>query len=109
MAVTELRKVISDYLDNSIDLPEFASRFAHLSYGIRESGDSFAAYFCRAVESRIAEVHLKLISELRFREAVRSYYDQPFVTIEKLVIVNSESPDLVSSPLAGEVEYEVCA
>lgn len=115
MAVTGLRKVVSDYLDCLISLSEFASRFARLSYGIRESGDPELAYLCRAIESRIAEVRLKLISERVFREAMTSYAEAeslsaPVVTMDILVVSNGPS-GFVSSRPAGEVEnfkYELC-
>jgi hypothetical protein len=112
MAATELRKVISDYLDYSIDFGEFASKFARASYGIREFGDSNSVFLCNAIESRIAEAHLKLISDPVLREALSSYAGATTVTISRLVIVSNDPPTLNSSPLAGEVEdfnYTVCA
>jgi hypothetical protein len=116
MAITGLRKVISDYRDYKTSFGEFAKHFASLSYGIRESG-SPAADLCRVIESRIAERHLKLISEAVFHDAIASYSDAealvaPIVMIDSLVVVSNSPSNPLSSQAAGEVkafEFQLCA
>jgi hypothetical protein len=87
--LSEVHALVYDYLKRPTDRSAFAKRFAELFYGVESSHDEEAIEFCYAVDSRIAEASVGLITEDILRESLTSLLISARVTIHKVTINSS--------------------
>jgi hypothetical protein len=87
--LADVHALVSEYLHRSIGRSAFAKRFAELFYGVESSHDEEAIEFCYAIDSRIAEASIGLITEETLRASLDSYLNSARVTIHTVTISSS--------------------
>lgn len=108
----ELRELVSQYLIGSIDLPEFASRFAVFFYDVEDCGDDRAIQFSYRIESQLAKQSEGIISTLVLRNSLAKLIEAAtsqhvmFATIERDVMRVSESGNAIGYHESAPIEVQ---
>jgi hypothetical protein len=93
-SVTEVRKFVSEYLDRDISGEVFGERVVRLLYELAPNSEPGLREIVHALNSRVAQIHLGLISDYDFRTSLLPYSDK--------------SPEVKPKTLATiDVRYEV--
>jgi hypothetical protein len=91
-SVTEIRKFVSDYLDRSVSGEVFSDGITKLVYELAPDSDPAVIDISRALNTKIAEVHLGLVSDYEFRSSLIPYSDKtPTVRTDQSVAVSPDS------------------
>lgn len=76
VSVTEIRKFVSDYLDRNVTGEAFGERVVRLLYELAPDSDPELREIVHALNSRVALIHLSLISDYEFRTSLLPYSDK---------------------------------
>lgn len=72
MSAKMLRELVAEYLKASIELPQFAARFAAIFYDIEKTGDVAAVQFSYRIEAQLAKQSEGIISAQVLRNSLAS-------------------------------------
>ena len=101
-SIQELRVLVSEYVKDSIDLPQFAARFAVIFYDIENSGNEDAVQFSYRIESCLAKQSEGVVSTLVLRNSLAKLIE---AHTSQTVIFTTSERDVMRVSDSGNPAY----